>query len=67
MSFISNLKSLFSGGDAQKKSFSQAVFSFFNPQASSFMGKNYVAAHKGWVYACTNAIARRVADIDLKL
>lgn len=30
-------------------------------------GNEYLAAYKGWVYACVNAIAEEVATLDLKL
>lgn len=29
--------------------------------------KEYLLAYKGWVFACTNAVAKRMAYIELKL
>lgn len=61
MSFIDNIKSLFT------KKLDSGIFAFFAPTAIPKMGeKEFLKAYRSWVYACTNAIAERVADIELK-
>lgn len=62
MSFLSKLTGRF------QKQVNPAIFQFFNPSSMPKMGeKEYLRAYKGWVYAATNAIAERMADIELKL
>jgi HK97 family phage portal protein len=52
----------------KKKQVNPNIFSFLLGSASPDMkGNEYLAAYKGWVYACVNAIAEEVATIDLKL
>lgn len=63
MSIISNIKNLF-----PQKQLNASIFSFLSPTSLPKMGeREYLKAYKGWVYACTNAIAERIADIDIKL
>ncbi len=51
-----------------QKQVNPAIFGFFNPSSMPKMGeKEYLKAYRGWVYACSNAIAERLADIELKL
>src|SRR5207249_4837302 len=73
MSFLGALKELgiievkdqFPG---QQKSVSNGLFGFFNTTSlPKIKEKEQLRTYHGWVYACTNAIAERVADIDLKL
>lgn len=52
---------------ATKQANSQ-VFSFLlGSSAPDMKSSEYLAAYKGWVYTCTNAIAEAVATLDLKL
>ena len=62
MSLVDNFKSFF------QKSVNSGIFQFFAPTSMPKMGdKQYLQAYKGWVYACTAAIAERFADMDIKL
>lgn len=62
MSFLDSIKGLF------RKSFNPAIFGFFAPTSMPAMGeKEQLKAYRGWVYACVNAIAQPIADIDIKL
>src|SRR2546423_698947 len=52
----------------QQKSLPANLFSFFTPSAMPQMNaQQFLAAYTDWVYACTSAIAKRMADIELKL
>jgi phage portal protein BeeE len=63
--FIDGFKKLFS---ADTKQANPAIFGFFSASAMPKMGeKEFLKAYRGWVFACTNAIAERLADIELKL
>ena len=65
MAFFDVFKQFF---PPQQKKFNSALFSFWSPQAMPKMKeKDFLNAYMGWVYACTNAIAERLADIDLHL
>ncbi len=62
MSFVGKFLNIF------QKQANPAIFSFFNPSAMPKMGeREFLKAYRGWVFACTNAIAERLADIELKL
>ena len=66
MSFISNIKN-FIGSTAQK-SFNSQVFGYLNNASRPRMGeKEYLKAYHGWVYACVNAIAEVVSQMDIVL
>ena len=48
--------------------FAEGFFGFFNNTSLPKMEeKEQLRTYHGWVHACTNAIAERVVDIDLKL
>ncbi len=65
MSLFDGFKKLFT---ADTKQANPAIFGFFSASAMPKMGeKEFLKAYKGWVFACTNAIAERLADIELKL
>jgi len=65
MSLFDGFKKLFI---ADTKQANPAIFGFFNSTSMPKMGeKEFLKAYKGWVYACANAIAERIADIELKL
>ncbi len=62
MSFVGKFLNLF------QKQANPAIFSFFSPSSMPRMGeREFLKAYRGWVFACTNAIAERLADIELKL
>ncbi|HZE87058.1 MAG TPA: phage portal protein [Methylomirabilota bacterium] len=62
MSLLSNVTNLF------KKELNTGIFGFFNSSAIPKMSeKEFLKAYRGWVFACTNAIAQRVADTELIL
>src|SRR5260370_18533682 len=51
-----------------QKGFSQGIFGFINPSSLPKMGeREYLRSYNGRMFACVNAIAERVADIELKL
>src|SRR5947209_19777973 len=53
---------------SQQKQINSILFSFFAPSAMPQMNaQQFLAAYTDWVYACTSAIAKRMADIELKL
>ncbi len=63
MAFLDRVKSFL-----PQKQVNTALFQFFNPAAMPKMTeRDYLRAYRGWVYAATNAIAERLADIDLTL
>jgi len=65
MSLIDGLKKLFTSDTKQAN---PAIFGFYSASAMPKMGeKEFLKAYRGWVFACTNAIAERLADIELKL
>ena len=50
------------------KQVNPGIFQFFQSTVMPRMGeKEYLKAYRGWVYACTNAISERLADIELHL
>src|SRR4051812_7761183 len=59
------IKGLFS---QTQKSANPAIFGFVAPSSMPKMGeKEYLKAYRGWVYACTNAIAQRISEIEVNL
>lgn len=51
--------------DLFKKENAQSVFQFIQGNlAPDMKGRDFLAAYKGWVYACVNAIAEDVASTD---
>ncbi len=51
-----------------QKDFNPSIFSFFALKDVPKMGeKEFLKAYRGWVFAFTNAVAKRVANIELKL
>jgi HK97 family phage portal protein len=62
MSLLSRLLSPF------QKSVNTGIFSFFSPASLPHMTeRQYLAAYKGWTYACVNAIAEAFAEIEIIL
>ncbi len=62
MSITNAIKGLF------QKQANTGIFGFFSNQNIPKMGeKEYVQAYRGWAYACTNAIAEKVAEMELTL
>jgi HK97 family phage portal protein len=62
MSLLSRLLSPF------QKSVNTGIFSFFSPASMPHMTeRQYLAAYKGWTYACVNAIAEAFAEIEIIL
>src|SRR5438132_1520306 len=52
----------------QQKSANPPLFSSLSLSAMPKMTeRQYLEAYKGWVFTCTNAIARRMAAVELKL
>lgn len=69
--FTDILKSTFikePSNDFFTKSVAPGMFNFITPDARPPMkSKEFQLAYRGWVFACVNAIAERLADIDLQL
>lgn len=62
MSLLTKFSGLF------QKQLNTGIFGFLNGNAIPRMTeKEYLRAYRGWVFACTNAIANRIADTDLIL
>jgi hypothetical protein len=52
----------------KEKSINTSIFSFFANSSIPYMKeKEYLAAYRGWVCACVNAIAEAFAEIEVKL
>lgn len=65
MSLFDGFKKLFT---SEIKQANPAIFGFFSPSSMPKMGeREFLKSYRGWVFACTNAIAERLADIELKL
>jgi len=66
MSILQNIKNLWAS--VVKGAANPGIFGFFNPTDMPRMNeKEALKAYRGWVFACTNAIAERVADMEIKL
>lgn len=55
-------------GRGRTKQVNRGLFSFpLNNAAPDMKGADFLDAYKGWVYACVNAIAEDIADLQLRL
>jgi phage portal protein BeeE len=51
-----------------EKAVNGSIFSFFSNSSLPHMaGKEFLKAYRGWTYACVNAIAEALSEIELTL